>query len=64
MKASEFVAQIQALIAEHGDKEVMHYSYATLSIHPAQVAEARISGIDGAGRLALLVEHFMVVDAR
>lgn len=37
MKASEFVAQIQTLIAEHGDLEVRAYEYGCGTTGPASV---------------------------
>lgn len=63
MKASEFVAQIQALIAEHGDLEVRHYSFVHQRFHPAKADETRGPGIDGLGRRTIVVESFTIVDA-
>lgn len=63
MKASEFVAQIQALIAEHGDLEVNHYSFVHQGIHPAKADETRGPGIDELGKRTIVVESFTIVDA-
>lgn len=54
MKASEFVAQIQALIAEHGDLEVQCYTYWA----EGQVAEANASVrlVDGVNCIVVLDE--------